>query len=42
MNADVARAYKELKGKAGVYDKLWRYYDGDHPLVYSAQRLKSV
>jgi len=39
---DIARAYNELKRKTTAYTKLWRYYEGDHPLVYSAQRLKAV
>ena len=39
---DLERAYNELKRKTTEYAKLWRYYEGDQPLVYSAQRLKTV
>ena len=39
---DLAKAYKALKGKAAEYTLLWRYYDGDHPLVYSTARLREV
>ena len=39
---DVKRAYEALKAKATLYDLLWRYYDGDHPLKYTAERLREV
>jgi hypothetical protein len=39
---DLAKAYKALKDKAAEYTLLWRYYDGDHPLVYSTARLREV
>jgi len=41
-DTDLVKAYKALRGKAGDYSLLWRYYDGDHPLVYSTERLREV
>lgn len=40
--SDLKRAVETLKEKRKVYDKLWQYYDGLHPLVYSNDRLKEV
>lgn len=40
--SDLQRAYEALTAKAPRYDRLWSYYDGDQPLVYSTQRLKSI
>ena len=42
MTADLQTAYEALKGKQDHCDELWNYYDGDHPLVYSTQRLRKV
>jgi hypothetical protein len=35
-------AFKALKAKRADYDKLWSYYDGDHPLKYSTERLREL
>ena len=42
IDADVKLAVETLKAKKRVYDKLWAYYDGDQPLVYSTERLKDA
>lgn len=42
MKSDLQRAYEILDAKRVRYDLLWRYYDGDHPLVYSTERLHEV
>jgi len=42
MPTDLERAYKNLAGKGPKYDLLWRYFDGDHPLIYSTERLREV
>ncbi len=39
---DLALAFSALRGKQAAYSTLWNYYDGDHPLIYSTQRLKQV
>lgn len=39
---EVKIAYDSLQAKLQLYNKLWSYYDGDHPLVYSSERLKEV
>ena len=39
---DLERAYKALTNKAPIYDRYWAYYDGNQPLVYSTERLKTV
>jgi len=39
---DVKRAYEALKSKATHYSLLWQYYDGEHPLKYTAERLREV
>lgn len=36
---DITRAVKELKGKKARYDLLWKYYEGDQPILYAARRL---
>ncbi len=41
-NPDLERAYEALGAKQAHYDLLWRYYDGDHPLRYSAERLRQL
>lgn len=42
MLSDLDRAFATLKAKTELYTKLWDYYDGDHPLVYAAERLREV
>ena len=42
MPTDIEIAYAALSSKAATYNLLWRYYDGDHPLVYNAERLREV
>jgi hypothetical protein len=42
MASDLERAFGALTGKKEAYDRLFRYYDGDQPLVYSAERLREV
>lgn len=42
MATDLQLAYAGLTGKQERYDLLWRYYDGDHPLVYNASKLREV
>lgn len=39
---DLQRAFDTLKAKSQHYATLWRYYDGDQPLVYAADRLREV
>jgi hypothetical protein len=39
---DLEMAYAALSGKQARYNTLWRYYDGDHPLEFSYERLKEV
>lgn len=42
MTTDLERAYDALSGKQAKYSTLWDYYDGNHPLVYSTQRLRDI
>lgn len=42
MATDLEIAYAGLAGKQERYDLLWRYYDGDHPLVYNASKLREI
>lgn len=42
MPTDIELAYGAIKGKRDRYNRLWAYYDGDHPLVFSASRLKDI
>lgn len=39
---DLQIAVSNLSAKKMRYDKLWRYYDGDAPLVYTSERLREV
>lgn len=39
---DLKLAYDTLSAKQRPYTLLWNYYDGDQPLVYSADRLREV
>lgn len=42
MATDIEIAYKKIQAKRQRYDALWAYYDGDHPLIYSASRLRDI
>jgi len=42
MATDLELAYAYLAGKQERYNLLWRYYDGDHPLVYNASKLREI
>lgn len=42
QKTNLERAYDALSEKQARYNLLWRYYDGDHPLEYSHERLKDV
>lgn len=39
---DLTRAFKVLKDKQEPYSTLFKYYDGDQPLVYTANRLNEI
>jgi hypothetical protein len=39
---DLTKAYLKLTDKARPYTDLWKYFDGDHPIVYTAQRLRQI
>ena len=39
---DLETAFAALSGKRLAMDKLWRYYDGDQPLKYSSERLRTL
>jgi len=40
--SDLKRALDALQAKRLYYDKLFRYYDGDQPLVYASKRLEEI
>lgn len=40
--SDLERAWVALTAKQVPYSNLWSYYDGDHPIVYSTERLRRV
>lgn len=42
MSTDVEIAWAGLVGKQDRYDLLWRYFSGDHPLVYNASKLREI
>ena len=42
MPTDLELAYAYIKGKQTQYDLWWDYYDGEHPIVYNASRLKEI
>ncbi len=42
MPTDLQIAVNALTAKKGRYDLLWRYYDSDHPLIYSSAKLKEI
>ena len=39
---DLDRAYKVLAGKLSGYGDIWNYYDGDQPLMYTAERMRDL
>jgi len=39
---DVQRAVSALAAKKPRHDLLWRYYDGEQPLVYSSEKLREI
>lgn len=39
---DLQRAWAALEAKGTLYDKLFDYYDGDQPLMYSSRRLHDI
>jgi len=42
VSSDLKRAYEALSGKQAHCNTYWSYYDGVHPMVYSAERLRQV
>lgn len=42
MPSDVEIAFDCIRAKRRTYNKLWEYYDGEHPLIYSASRLVEI
>ena len=42
MASDLERAWKALSGKQSAYDKLWAYYQGEQPVVYTNDRLREI
>ena len=42
MPTDLAIAVAHLSAKKPRYDMLWRYRDGDQPLIYSSAKLKEI
>jgi len=42
VKTDLQKAYAYLTAKQVSYVMLWAYYDGNHPLVYSTERLEQV
>lgn len=42
MATDLDVAVAALTAKKRHYDALWRYYDGEQPLVYSSEKLKEI
>lgn len=42
MASDLELAIAHLNAKNKAYTTLWKYYDGDHPLMYSTERLKAA
>jgi len=39
---DVAAAVAALRAKLPEYENYWRYYDGDHPQIYTNKRLAEI
>lgn len=42
MATDLEIAFTKLKNKQERYNLLWKYYDGEQPLVYSTRRLRDA
>ena len=42
MTTDLERAFKALTNKQASTTTLWDYYDGNHPLRFSTERLKAI
>jgi hypothetical protein len=42
MTSDLGIALAALTAKKRDYDALWRYYDGEQPLVYSSEKLREI
>lgn len=42
INADVKLAFETITGKRTLYNTLWAYYRGNHPLRYSTERLRKA
>src|SRR3990172_8172299 len=42
LNPDLKLAFEALRDKNAPYKKMWDYYDGDHPLMYTASRLDEI
>mgnify|MGYP000892807060 CR=1 FL=1 len=42
INNDLQMALANLVSKKRRYDLLWRYYDGEQPLVYSSEKLREI
>ena len=40
--SDLELAYKTLQEKQAPYQRLWDFYDGKHPMVYSHDRLAEI
>lgn len=40
--SDIDLAYRALVSKRAKYEVLWAYYEGDHPLKYSTERLREL
>ena len=42
MPTDIEYAYAGLQGKQERYEALWDWYQGNHPLVYNASKLREI
>lgn len=42
QKSDLQKAYEALSAKQTAYTTLWNYYDGNHPLRYSTERLREI
>lgn len=40
--SDIQKAFEALAAKQVPYSLYWRYYDGEHPLVFSTTKLREV
>lgn len=39
---ELEQAFKKINSKSEMYTNYWSYYDSDHPLIYSTERLRQV